>query len=123
MLSKIDIRVMSCIALIAGAFLFTFGEALLKYLTKLYTPYEIMLCRSLILVIMIVAYAASQNKLNQFKTANYKIHMLRAFFSALCFLFTTKALSGIPLYSYKSLYFLTPLFTALFGVVVFKENF
>lgn len=46
----------------------------------------------------------------------------KIFFSALSFFLTIKALSGIPLYSFKALFFLGPLFTAILGVLFFGER-
>lgn len=115
-------KVKSCLCLLAGTFLFVLAESLLKLLTKTYTAYEIMWFRSILLIVMTIMLASVKGKMAEFKTQHLKWHLLRAFFSAGGILLTVKALSGIQLYTYKSLSFLSPTFTMILGLLIFREH-
>ena len=114
---------LSTLALILGAFSFLLGETLLKLLTQTYSPYEIMFVRSLLLVVLITTYSYIRREPEKLKTQNFKMHLLRSCFSISSFFFTLKALSVLKLYSFKSLYFLSPIFTASMGLIVLKEQY
>ncbi|AIL13818.1 hypothetical protein IM40_10550 (plasmid) [Candidatus Paracaedimonas acanthamoebae] len=110
------------ISLISGSILFCLSESLLKLSTETYTTYEILLYRSILLIIFLAPSAFILKKIALFKTKNLKMHLLRSFFSATSLIFATKALAGLQLYSYKYLYFLNPIFMTILGIIFLKEK-
>jgi drug/metabolite transporter (DMT)-like permease len=115
-------NISSIFSMVAGLFLFVSTDALVKFSSKIYSAYEILLVRSVFLCLFVLIVALLTTKGKGLKTKNLQLHSLRAFFSALSFLFSIKALSGLQLFSYKAISFTGPLFISGLGFFILKEH-
>jgi len=117
-----DEKLLAYISLILGLLCFAGAEAVIRFSSRIYPDYEILLYRSLFLLVFVVIVAATTKKLHHFKTTRLDMHMLRSVFSAGSFLFAIKALTGLKLYSFKALSFVSPIFIVVLGVLILKEQ-
>lgn len=113
---------LAVLCLFAGMIMFCGAEAFTKFLTTDYQASDIMFIRSLFISAQIIILVSVRQHLDRIKTKILHMHILRSSFSAGSFLFGAKALAKLGLYSYKSIFFLGPIYTAIFGIVLLKEQ-
>ena len=108
--------------LIAGVFIFSLQDVIIKWISGKYPVHEIVLIRSCISIIPILFIAYLEGGLHLLRTNQYLGHIIRTFFmfgSYICFYLSIVAL---PLAETVSLYFSAPIFIAIFSVTFLGEK-
>lgn len=118
----LNTKKIASLSLLLALLCFAGSDAFIRFSSKSYLHHEIMFYRSSFMVVFVIIFAAVTRKLHHFKTSRFPIHMFRSFISAVSFMCTIKALSGLNLYSYKALFLMSPILVAVLGVLALKER-
>jgi S-adenosylmethionine uptake transporter len=108
--------------LIAGIFVFSVQDVIIKWISGKYPVHEIVLIRSCIAIIPILFIAYLEGGLHLLRTNHYLGHIIRTFFmfgSYICFYLSIVAL---PMAETVSLYFSAPIFITIFSVTFLGEK-
>ena len=108
--------------LIAGVFVFSLQDVIIKWISGKYPVHEIVLIRSCISIIPILFIAYLEGGLHLLRTNQYLGHIIRTFFmfgSYICFYLSLVAL---PLAETVSLLFSAPIFITILSVTFLGEK-
>lgn len=112
-----------------GVFLMIIGvsclscvDALMKFLTSAYSPFQIIMMRSLIALPVLLLIYTRKNRLSSLLNVNIKGQMIRNGFLILALILCIYSLSVLPLIEYSVLFFSSPILIALFSIPILKES-
>lgn len=101
---------------------FALHDASVKWLVERYSPWEIILARSAVLVPFAVAIGGWDCIVRSFRSANLKGIWVRTFVVIASSVLTSFAARGLSLGQLSSIYFLSPIVVAVVSGVVLKER-
>lgn len=104
-----------------GIFLYTINDALMKWLVPTYPVEKIIFYRSLIGVVIVLAFQTMFGKTAILKINNSSVMLARCIFSFGALFFSLKSLTGLDLSSFNMYYHLSPIFIVLFSFLFLKE--
>jgi len=111
------------VALMAlGVSCLTCGEAILKFLTSTYTPFQILLLRSLIVLFLLLLVWKKDKPFSEIFQVNIKDQLIRNGVLTLALVLAIYSLSLIPLFQYSSLFFSSPFFIIIFSILLLDEK-
>lgn len=108
--------------LIAGVFVFSIQDVIIKWISGSYPVHEIVLIRSIFAVIPILVIARLEGGLHLLRTTHYGLHIIRAFLMFASYMTYYLALAALPLAETVSLFFSAPLFITILSVTVLDEK-
>ena len=108
--------------LIAGVFVFTLQDVIIKWISGNYPVHEIVLIRSFFAVIPILVIARLEGGLHLLRTTHYGLHVIRAFLMFASYMTYYLALAALPLAETVSLFFSAPLFITILSVTFLDEK-
>jgi len=111
------------LAAIGGAAVFSINDVAIKSLSGRYPLHEVILARSTISLIFLLAFmAATGNGLRQIRTGRPRAHLLRVGFVMLSNITYFLGLAALPLADAVAIGFVAPLVVTLMSVVVLGET-
>ncbi len=108
--------------LIAGVFVFTLQDVIIKWISGNYPVHEIVLIRSFFAVIPILVIARLEGGFHLLRTTHYGLHVIRAFLMFSSYMTYYLALAALPLAETVSLFFSAPLFITILSVAFLNER-
>lgn len=117
-----DSPVKSIYYLIAGVFVFSLQDVIIKWMSSKYPVHEIVLLRSCFAIIPILFIAYLEGGLHLLRTQHYAGHIIRSFFMFGAYTCFYLSLAALPLAETVSLYFSTPIFIMILSVAFLGEK-
>ena len=108
--------------LIAGVFVFSIQDVIIKWISGKYPVHEIVLIRSCISIIPILFIAYLEGGLHLLRPNNYLGHIIRAFFMFGAYICFYLSLAALPLAETVSLFFSAPIFIMILSVTFLGEK-
>jgi len=109
--------------MVAAAIGYSLNAGIVRQLSGDFTPYQIVFWRSVVAVICLAPFLASQIKGGAARSIKrWKLFLLRALFTYLGMATTYYALANMPIAEVYALQFTLPIFTIFGAVIVFKER-
>lgn len=108
--------------LIAGIFVFSLQDVIIKWISGKYPIHEIVLIRSCIAIIPILFIAYLEGGLHLLRTNNYLGHIIRTFFMFGAYICFYLSLAALPLAETVSLFFSAPIFITILSVTFLGEK-
>jgi drug/metabolite transporter (DMT)-like permease len=108
--------------LIAGVFVFSLQDVIIKWISGSYPVHQIVFIRSIFAVIPILFIAHFEGGFHILRTHHHVLHIIRSllmFFAYICFYLS---LAVLPLAETVSLFFASPLFITILAVIVLNEK-
>jgi len=108
--------------LIAGVFVFSLQDVIIKWISGRYPVHEIVLIRSCFAIIPILFIAYLEGGLHLLRTTHFVAHIIRSFLffgSYICFYLS---LAALPLAETVSLFFSAPIFITILSVTSLGEK-
>jgi S-adenosylmethionine uptake transporter len=108
--------------LIAGVFVFSIQDVIIKWISGNYPVHQIVFIRSIFAVIPILVIAHFEGGFHVLRTHQHVLHVIRSllmFTSYTCFYLS---LAVLPLAETVSLFFASPLFITILAVIVLNEK-
>ena len=112
----------SILYLVAGVFVFSIQDVIIKWLSGKYPVNEIVVIRSCIAVIPILFIAHIDGGLHLLRTKHYFAHIIRCFFMFGAYISFYLSLAALPLAETVSIFFSTPIFITIFSVIALGEK-
>ncbi|MDB5491189.1 MAG: putative rane protein [Micavibrio sp.] len=106
----------------SGWFLYCICDAISKYLSSSYSPFQILAFSGGIGASIAGGYIVRHYGIDGFKTPKWKWYLARSLAQAVSSYCTIMALSNIPMSDFYGIVFLTPMATALLAAFVLKES-
>lgn len=108
--------------LIAGVFIFSIQDVIIKYMSGDYPVHEIVLIRSIFAIIPILILAHFMGGIRSMRTRRYGAHTLRAFVQFATYMCFYMSLAALSLAETVTLFFSSPLFITILSVVILNEK-
>jgi len=108
--------------LIAGVFVFSLQDAIIKWISGNYPVHEIVFIRSVFAVIPILLIAQLEGGFQLLRTRHYGLHIIRAFLMFAAYMSFYLSLAALPLAETVSLFFSAPLFITILSVTLLREK-
>jgi drug/metabolite transporter (DMT)-like permease len=108
--------------LIAGVFVFSLQDAIIKWISGNYPVHEIVFIRSVFAVIPILLIAQLEGGFQLLRTRHYGLHIIRAFLMFVAYMSFYLSLAALPLAETVSLFFSAPLFITILSVTLLREK-
>jgi drug/metabolite transporter (DMT)-like permease len=104
--------------------LFSLNDSLFKIISLAISPGQTVLWRSLISLFLLLIYYffSKERSFKEIQPSVLKIHLIRSLVAFISLLLMGYALMGLQVTSFKSIYYLNPVFTVLFLTVFSKET-
>ncbi len=106
----------------AGGFIFSIQDVIIKYISGGYPVHEIVFFRSLCAILPILAVIRPHGRLRRLRIHNPWFHGIRGLLMFLCYTAYYLAIAVIPLSLTVTLFFCCPLFITVLSVVFLKEQ-
>jgi len=108
--------------LIAGVFVFSLQDVIIKWISGKYPVHEIVLIRSCFAIIPILFIAYLEGGLHLLRTSHYVGHIIRSFFMYGAYTCFYLSLAKLPLAETVSLFFSAPIFIMILSVTSLGEK-
>lgn len=108
--------------LIAGVFVFSLQDVIIKWISGKYPVHEIVLIRSLFAIVPILFIAYLEGGLNLLRTNHYAGHIIRSIFLFGAYTCFYLSLATLPLAETVSLFFSAPIFITILSVAFLGEK-
>ena len=108
--------------LIAGIFVFSLKDVIIKWISGKYPVHEIVLIRSCIAIFPILFIAYLEGGLHLLRTNQYLGHIIRTFFMFGAYICFYLSLAALPLAETVSLFFSAPIFITILSVTFLGEK-
>ncbi len=108
--------------LIAGVFVFTLQDVIIKWISGNYPVHEIVWIRSFFSVIPILVIARLEGGFQLLRTTHFGLQIIRAFLMFASYMTYYLALAALPLAETVSLFFSAPLFITILSVAFLGEK-
>ena len=103
-------------------FLFTIADTIIKLIGDLYKDTVIFSIASFSAIIPVCIYLFYRQSLNEIKTQNYKLHIIRGVLMTLTYYFIVKGIILLPLSIAYPIILSAPVLLSVLGIVVLKES-
>ena len=103
-------------------FLFTIADTILKLIGNLYKDTVIFSIASFSAVIPVLIYLCYRKSLQEIKTSNYKLHIVRGILMTLTYYFVVKGIIILPLSIAYPIILSAPVLLSLLGILILKEK-
>ena len=108
--------------LIAGVFIFSLQDVIIKWISGKYPVHEIVLIRSCFSIIPILFIAHLEGGLHLLRTNHYGTHIIRSFLFFGAYICFYLSLAALPLAETVSLFFTAPIFITILSVTFLGEK-
>ena len=108
--------------LVAGVFVFSIQDVIIKWFSAKYPVNEIVVIRSCIAIIPILFIAHLEGGLHLLRTRHHFIHIIRCFFMFCAYISFYLSMAALPLAETVSIFFSTPIFITIFSVIALGER-
>jgi drug/metabolite transporter (DMT)-like permease len=108
--------------LIAGVFVFSLQDVIIKWISGNYPVHEIVFIRSVFAVIPILLIARLEGGFQLLRTRHYGLHIIRAVLMFAAYMSFYLSLAALPLAETVSLFFSAPLFITILSVTLLREK-
>lgn len=108
--------------LVAGVFVFSIQDVIIKWFSGKYPVNEIVLIRSCIAIIPILLIAHLEGGLHLLRTRHHITHIIRGFFMFCAYISFYLSMAALPLAETVSIFFSTPVFITIFSVIALGEK-
>tara|TARA_Y100000768_G_scaffold388347_1_gene383711 strand:+ start:2876 stop:3748 length:873 start_codon:yes stop_codon:yes gene_type:complete len=103
-------------------FLFTIADTILKIIGGLYKDTVIFSVASFASLIPVLIYLMYRKSLEEIKTKNYKLHVIRGILMTLTYYFIVKGIIILPLSIAYPIILSAPVLLSIMGIVILKEK-
>ena len=103
-------------------FLFTIADTIIKLIGNLYKDTVIFSIASFSAVIPVLIYLFYRKSLQEIKTSNYKLHIVRGILMTLTYYFIVKGIIILPLSIAYPIILSAPVLLSLLGILILKER-
>ena len=117
-----DSPLKSIFYLVAGVFVFSIQDVIIKWLSGKYPVNEIVIIRSCIAIIPILFIAHLEGGLHLLRTKHYFVHIIRSFFMFCAYISFYLSMAALPIAETVSIFFSTPIFITIFSVIALGEK-
>ena len=108
--------------LVAGVFVFSIQDVIIKWFSGKYPVNEIVFIRSCIAIIPILLIAHLEGGLHLLRTRHHFTHIIRCFFMFCAYISFYLSMAALPLAETVSIFFSTPIFITIFSVIALGEK-
>ncbi len=108
--------------LVAGVFVFSIQDVIIKWLSGKYPVNEIVIIRSCIAIIPILFIAHLEGGLHLLRTRHIFAHVIRCFFMFGAYISFYLSMAALPLAETVSIFYSTPIFITIFSVLALGEK-
>lgn len=108
--------------LVAGVFVFSIQDVIIKWLSGRYPVNEIVVIRSCIAIIPILFIAHIEGGLHLLRTRHYFAHIIRCIFMFGAYASFYLSMAALPLAETVSIFFSAPIFITVFSVIALGEK-
>ena len=117
-----DSTIKSIYYLIAGVFVFSIQDVIIKWISSKYPVNEIVLIRSCFAIIPILFIAHLEGGMHLLRTKHYWGHIIRSFFMFGAYICFYLSLAALPLAETVSLFFSAPIFITILSATFLGEK-
>ena len=103
-------------------FLFTIADTIIKLIGNLYKDTVIFTIASFSAIIPVLIYLLYRRSLQEIKTSNYKLHIVRGILMTLTYYFIVKGIIILPLSIAYPIILSAPVLLSLLGILILKEK-
>lgn len=108
--------------LIAGVFVFSLQDVIIKWISGSYPIHQIVFIRSIFAIIPILFIAHFEGGFHILSTRHHVLHLIRSLLMFTAYLCFYLSLAVLPLAETVSLFFASPLFITILAVIVLNEK-
>jgi len=103
-------------------FLFTIADTILKLIGGLYKDTVIFSVASFSSLVPVLIYLLYRKSLNEIKTKNYRLHLVRGILMTLTYYFIVKGIILLPLSVAYPIILSAPVLLSIMGIIILKET-
>ncbi len=103
-------------------FLFSIADTIIKLIGDLYKDTVIFSIASFSAIIPVIIYLLYRKSLEEIKTSNYKLHLIRGVLMTLTYYFVVKGIILLPLSIAYPIILSAPVLLSIMGIVILKES-
>jgi drug/metabolite transporter (DMT)-like permease len=108
--------------LIAGVFVFSIQDVIIKWISGTYPVHQIVFIRSIFAVIPILAIAHFEGGFHVLRTHHHVLHVIRSLLMFAAYTCFYLSIAVLPLAETVTLFFASPLFITILAVIVLNEK-
>ncbi len=117
-----DTPILGIAFIIAGIFVFSLQDVVIKWISHGYSVHQIVFIRSVVAIPIIFLIVHLEGGLSTLRTHRPWLHFLRAFAAFMAYTFFYLALAALPFAETVALFFVSPLFVTILSVLLLGEK-